>query len=315
MCTIHGSPYWTPTTFGAKQFKKTSATFGSIQGWKITEPSILNQKVRIYCNLFDELGETVKKILNFSNIAPPFKQMNQRCEVNPSNALEISIDKLKQTAICEGLKNEYLDEMIEIAKRFILVPHRDDTKQAIPTEKQVSRFSFSKQITDSEFNQWLKEIYTDAMAFLYQSLNVQSLGVCTFNAEEMALIGVDKAHPIDPKRMSCADYIFIKKRDILAIEFFKQGKKADLNTLKDWGYVIVLHPDENDLVLYVGDDHLTIQHYGLYTHNGLVESKWGNANSAAFKHRVFDVPVTYGMNVIFMRKSSFLKNNSPSKGS
>jgi hypothetical protein len=74
------------------------------------------------------------------------------------------------------------------------------------------------------------------------------------------------------------------------------------------------NPEEAVFVSYSKNGAST--HLGIYRGNGVVESKWG-LMSAIFRHKVFQVPPSYGNEVLFHRvifkklPPDFVKNNWP----
>lgn len=105
--------------------------------------------------------------------------------------------------------------------------------------------------------------------------------------------------------MSCYDFALLKTGELSAKEgIFGAStiKSLSPSTLKSWGYSLVTAPGKKDLVLYL-DDAGRSTHLGIVLFSGKVESKPGDRSPYAYVHSLFDVPASYGRQLVFWRKT------------
>lgn len=115
--------------------------------------------------------------------------------------------------------------------------------------------------------------------------------------------GVERTKPA--KEMRCVEFVLFSIGEQRAKEpiFYSDCYDVSdcLSKLCQWGYKGVLQPQENDLVFYFCEG--KANHVGLYTQSGKVHSKLGS-DPYCREHDIFDVPLHYGREVVFLRKPS-----------
>lgn len=308
MSTVHGSAFWCPQAVEAKTYQAIDKQ-SVVRGWQISTPTKFTQKVHLFGMIVDKVIETAAAIAKKQIRSVPSEKQGLPFSVNPNKTLTEQLQLLRDGPIYKIMK-PLVDEMSALASRYIEEQYGMGALAAFGLEEGVmtsNRFIFNYSMTNSNVNQWVKELSIDSMAFVYRTLKVNSLGYCLFNPEAIVFLGGSKAiEKLDPKQTSCTNYALLRKQELHAKQAILSGGdgKVALRDLKEMGYRSVLHPDSGDLVLYMNESGIDIQHVGLYTENGLVESKWGINNSEVFLHQVFEVPPNYGTKVVFMRKSS-----------
>lgn len=119
-------------------------------------------------------------------------------------------------------------------------------------------------------------------------------------------------------RLDCGAYALLKRRVqnaigwiLSAIEGMPHKDSLEfynndgLSLLKNWGYCSVDNPTRKDLVVYLlnSNGKIKITHVGIYLGEGFVESKPGNIDPGIYCHRIGDVPLYYGLIVVFFREN------------
>lgn len=116
--------------------------------------------------------------------------------------------------------------------------------------------------------------------------------------------------------MDCACYAFLKIREAQAIDWIKSTGHAPkdfyetdlMKYLAKWGYGIVKeNVRPGDLAVYLNHQdgkNFNIEHIGVMTETGLLESKMGFNETEITHHKLEDIPSTYGDHVAFVRKPS-----------
>ncbi len=174
-----------------------------------------------------------------------------------------------------------------------------------------SRNDFEK----SQHNTWvlkkgsMEKIYEFWMNAKYQRIGYEQNTVpLAFTAQDYQKFQIAPGVELIrlARTMICSEFALYKIREMRAKEaIFYSNTHLDITDLLplliEWGYIGVSDPQENDLVLYL--DNGTPKHVGRYMQSRKVESKLGSI-ATYHQHNIFDVPSSYGNEVIFLRKSS-----------
>lgn len=115
-----------------------------------------------------------------------------------------------------------------------------------------------------------------------------------------------------PQRLDCAGYFFLRTRETRARDWIVGATNREEHSdyiafftrtfeiLKEWGYMQITQPVENDMVLYLEMGETT--HVGLFTSANRVISKLGLKAFGITDHEIHHVPIEFGHQIMFFRK-------------
>ena len=146
-----------------------------------------------------------------------------------------------------------------------------------------------------------------------------SEGIPLFSYDRLFL-GLSKKDNSNYDELDPAGYVFLKLKEPEMRYYCRfQSLNLDLyfgntlKTLQSWGYRPVKYPVRGDIAAYIEGrvelDRCLFRHYGIYLGKGMVQSKYGRYSySGIYKHKIFHIPLDYGLNVVFFHKNKKLKD-------
>jgi hypothetical protein len=311
MSSMHCSPYWSPQSLAAVPYNQKTNHPGILKGWEVKNCTPLSEKINLVGLIAGETVDTIVKIAKQTIELAPSEKKGKPFAVNPEKSLEVIIQNFTQ-ALSINYKNR-VEEVSTIIKNYMhkqrgngALVGLDQTNQVLTTNAFIFNYSMKRK----EIEDWQKKTYLNTLFHAYKCFKINSLGEFIFNAEDLSFLS-EKSKKIKSQNISCFAYVFLKKQECSVVADILAGHDAarSAKEIIELGYRSVVHPNAGDLVLYF-DQSEVVQHIGLYTEEGVVESKWGINNPEIFHHSLFDVPFNYGKQVIFMRKSPFLNQMS-----
>lgn len=306
---IHSSPYWHPSDLEAKYYQCMKQS-QILEGWEIQDKKDSTKTMNLFGTIADRVFSKVTELAKSTSRNAPEHKKGLPFTVNPIPTLDEIISDMSAGPSYRGDIKNIADEAFELIRTYIN-ELRGTGKHVFMLDNQIinsNRFMFTYGMKATEIDRLIKDVQLDASSYICQEIvqrySGRCLGVFHFNEEDERFLG-SGAKEIDSQKISCFAYTLLKAREPQAKNFILTQKyDLKIKELQKWGYRIVSHPNENDLVLYMSDNNEEINHLGRFNEQGLVESKWGVNGKHIFEHSIFDVPANYGTHVIFMRKSS-----------
>ena len=303
MSTVHGSPYWSPTAIQAEPYIHDNK-----KGWEIKQSTDLSLKNSIFGNIITGVLEGMKRTVEHYSKLYTDKR-GCPLSIKPFGALENEIKELRADRRYTGAYKLMIDDIIKIAASFLTDCYGTGGVAVMGEGLGVisdNRFLFTYGQRRQDLEVQCQKIVLESQHYCHEALQLQSVE-CAYSAEDLVFLNVSPRQLSDAPGLTCFNYALLKGRESQAKDCIiaNQAARLSVDSLEKWGYRIVSHPDEGDIVLYF---HLSepnkIQHLWVYREDGLVESKWGINNTRVYTHNVFEVPQNYGSQVIFMRKSA-----------
>jgi hypothetical protein len=288
----------------------------TVQYGKRTYRAFASGSKRTYCLTHFFYSEIMTKTLE--RIAEVVKE---KCRAGGNTAMSVGVtdgahrfneliefyaeDEEKDVSIAKRTKVTELTAMTGLTKGEIPRTLKMAKSIALKFFKEPSVFAYSA--TPQEIDDWVMSTTLEQVRFFNTFLSLKySQQPVAFSPEQLKQFDVTKPATQDPALMSCYAYALLQVGETRAKNqiFYKEKNQAlqqVVDLLHQWKYTAVSEPMKGDLVVYFVEG--KVKHMGIFTESGKVESKLGdNGGEFACTHPIFDVPITYGNQIVFFRK-------------
>lgn len=149
----------------------------------------------------------------------------------------------------------------------------------------------------------------DRIAKEWRSTFYADQGIKTFAENQFKQSLLEDFSNLQLSSIVCSDFAFLQLGEERAYKtsfLDLSSERNPIEILHEWGYQLVNSPQPGDLVVYgeMESENFNAKHYGIWTLNERVLSKWG------FKGNVYEHPLNltlkvYGSSVLFFRKELY----------